>query len=94
MLNSSLYWVLFANQANNDTSSPTKGDGFKAVVLIFVPTILMSLDYAVMYLQLDDMQKRSRVQGGVAFMKKESHTKLTKIMNIVTLCFVGIFITV
>ena len=49
VLNSSLYWVLFVNVANNDTT-PAPDEGYKAVVLIFIPTILMSLDYAVMYL--------------------------------------------
>lgn len=64
------------------------------MVLIFIPTILMSLDYALMYLQLEDMNKRARVQGGVAYMKKEHHEKLSKIMNIVTFSYVGIFILV
>jgi len=49
ILNSALYWVLFANEVG-DTSPATKSDGFKSVVLIFIPTILMSLDYALMYL--------------------------------------------
>ena len=90
ILNSALYWVLFANQIND--SEAKHAEGFKGVILIFLPTILMSLDYALMYLALDDMQKRSRVQGGVAFFKKEQHEKLEKIMFIVTFTYVGIFI--
>lgn len=31
----------------------------------------MCLNYAVLYLQLDEMQKRARMQGGVAYMKKD-----------------------
>ena len=54
----------------------------------------MSLDYALMYLQLDDMQKRSRVQGGVAYIKKEYYDKLQKIMLIVTFTYIGLFIGV
>ena len=92
ILNSALYWVLFANQIND--SEAKHAEGFKGVILIFLPTILMSLDYALMYLALDDMQKRSRVQGGVAFFKKEQHEKLEKIMFIVTFTYVGIFIGV
>ena len=40
------------------------------------------------------MQKNSRSQGGVAYIKKEYHIKLQKIMNIVTFTYVGIFIAV
>lgn len=40
------------------------------------------------------MQKRSRVQGGVAYIRKEYHIKLKKIMNIAVFSFVGIFIVV
>lgn len=52
VLNSALYWVLFANMANNKEITPggDKTSGFKSVVLIFLPTILMSLNYALMYL--------------------------------------------
>lgn len=91
ILNSALYWVLFANQIN-DSEEAKHAEGLKGVILIFLPTILMSLDYALMYLALDDMQKRSRVQGGVAYIKKEQHEKLEKIMFIVTFTYVGIFI--
>ena len=93
VLNCALYWVLFGNQAGA-TDPTAKHEGFKAVVLIFVPTILMSLDFALMYLQLEDMNKRARAQGGVAYFKKENHIKLQKIMNIVTFSYVGIFIVV
>ena len=48
VLNSALYWVLFANEIGDKTPAQ-KGKGFKSVVLIFIPTILMSLDYALMY---------------------------------------------
>lgn len=48
VLNSALYWVLFANEIGSKTPAQ-KGKGFKSVVLIFIPTILMSLDYALMY---------------------------------------------
>ena len=54
----------------------------------------MSLDYALMYLQLEDMQKRARSEGGVAYMTRTAHLKLTKIINIVTFTYVGIFIVV
>lgn len=89
VLNSALYWVLFANQASEVDESTT---GFKSVVLIFMPSILMSLNYALMYLQLEDMQKNARVQGGVAYMQRDNHKKLFKIVNIVTFTYVAIFI--
>jgi hypothetical protein len=38
VLNSALYWVLFGEQAG-DIAAPDES-GFKAVALIFVPTIL------------------------------------------------------
>ena len=47
-----------------------------------------------MYLQLEDMNKRSRSQGGVAYIKKEYHVKLQKIMNIITFTYVGLFLLV
>jgi len=34
------------------------------------------------------------MQGGVAYIKKENHDKLQKIMTIITLIYVGIFILV
>lgn len=74
LLNSALYWVLFANQAKDRATDNTTG--FKSVVLIFLPSILMSLNYSLMYLQLEDMQKEARVQGGVAYMQRDSHLKL------------------
>ena len=56
ILNGALYWVLFANQANEASTHPKeKGDGYKSVVLIFVPSILMSVNYALLYLQLEEM---------------------------------------
>ena len=91
LLNSALYWVLFANQAQDTTQGTT---GFKSVVLIFIPSVLMSLNYALMYLQLENMQKESRVQGGVAYMNRESHEKLQRVVNIVTFTYVAIFILV
>ena len=53
VLNCALYWVLFAGQAGREDA--TKASGFKSVVLIFIPTILMSLDFALMYFQLEEM---------------------------------------
>jgi hypothetical protein len=47
-----------------------------------------------MYLQLEDMQKRARVQGGIAYMKKANHAKIERIMNIVTFTYVGLFILI
>lgn len=51
-LNSVLYWVLFGFQAQQKGEEQPSSDteGFKSVVLIFLPTILMSLDYALIYL--------------------------------------------
>lgn len=51
----------------------------------------MSFNYAVLYLQLEDMQKRSRSQGGIAYLKKESHKKIEKIMNVISFSYVGLF---
>jgi hypothetical protein len=59
-----------------------------------MPSILMSLDYALIYLQLEDMQKRARSAGGVAYITRNAHHKLEKIINIVTFTYVGIFILV
>lgn len=69
ILNSSLYWVLFANQARENGQPKPEGYGYKSVVLIFVPTILMTFNYSLLYLQLEDMQKRARSQGGIAYIK-------------------------
>ena len=43
---------------------------------------------------MDDMQKRARMQGGVAYIKKEQYDKLEKIMRIVTLVYVATFIVI
>jgi len=93
VLNSALYWVLFANEIDsNDEEGEDKG--IKSAILIFIPYILMSINYVLIFLQLEDMQKRARVQGGVAFMNKEKHEKLSKILNIITFTYVAIFIGV
>ena len=93
-LNSVLYWVLFGFQAGKGDVPGEDDEGFKSVVLIFLPTVLMSLDYALIYLQLDDMNKRARVQGGIAYMQQDRYNKLVKIVNIITFVYVGIFIAV
>ena len=67
ILNSALYWVLFAAAVQNNTETTHNKKNASLVVLIFIPTTLMSLDYAMLYLQLDDMQKRSRVQGATQY---------------------------
>ena len=68
ILNSALYWVLFANEI--DTNDEEESDsGIVSAILIFIPYILMSLNYVLIFLQLEDMQKRARVQGGIAFMR-------------------------
>lgn len=54
----------------------------------------MSLNYALMYLQLDEMQKKARMQGGVAYMNKENHEKLSKVIYFVMFIYVGLFILV
>ena len=52
----------------------------------------MSLDYTMLYLQLDDMQKKSRVQGATQYIDQNKHEKLVKITTIVTFVYVFIFI--
>ena len=94
VLNCTLYWVLFGEAAGTDTYTSDDSDGFTVVALIFLPYVLMCLDYALMYLQMDDMQKRARMQGGVAYIKKEQYDKLEKIMRIVTLVYVATFIVI
>ena len=50
LLNSILYWILFADQARDKGRIEGEGEGYKSVVLIFVPSILMSINYALLYL--------------------------------------------
>ena len=52
----------------------------------------MSLDYTMLYLQLDDMQKKSRVQGAAQYIDQNKHEKLVKYTTIVTFVYVFIFI--
>ena len=92
ILNSALYWVLFAAAVQNNTETTQHKKNASLVVLIFIPTTLMSLDYAMLYLQLDDMQKRSRVQGATQYIDQNKHEKLVKFINIVTFAYVFIFI--
>lgn len=54
----------------------------------------MCFDYAVLYVQLEEMQKGARMQGGVAYIKKEQHDKLAKIMRIITLAYVAAFMVI
>ena len=93
-LNGLLYWVLFVEFAQNTPSPSGKdsGDGFTSTVLIFTPYVLMSFDYSIMYLQLEELQLRSRQQGGVAYINQENHAKLQKIVNIITVVYAAGFI--
>ena len=54
----------------------------------------MSFNFALLYLQLEDMQKRARSQGGIAYIKQEYHVKIQKIMNIIAFTYIGIFMVV
>ena len=95
-LNATLYWVLFGEVASKDDNVDDKSqeEGFTSVALIFLPYVLMCFDYAVLYLQLEEMQKGARMQGGVAYIKKEQHDKLAKIMRIITLAYVAAFMVI
>ena len=52
----------------------------------------MSLDYALMYYQFEDMQKRSRVEGGTAFMSRFKSNKLAVVASWAVFIYVGIFV--
>ena len=95
-LNATLYWVLFGEVASKDDNVDDKSqeEGFTSVALIFLPYVLMCFDYAVLYLQLEEMQKGARMQGGVAYIKKEQHDKLARIMRIITLAYVAAFMVI
>ena len=96
-LNATLYWVLFGEVASKTDSTDDKSkedEGFTSVALIFLPYVLMCFDYAVLYVQLEEMQKGARMQGGVAYIKKEQHDKLAKIMRIITLAYVAAFMVI
>lgn len=94
-LNATLYWVLFGEVAGKDDNvDKSEEDGFTSVALIFLPYVLMCFDYAVLYVQLEEMQKGARMQGGVAYIKKEQHDKLAKIMRIITLAYVAAFMVI
>lgn len=63
-------------------------------VLMMLPSILMALDYALMYTQFECMQKSSRLQGGIAYSKRFQSEKLTKWLTIALYTYVGIYILV
>ena len=46
----------------------------------------------MLYLQLDDMQKKSRSQGAAQYIDQNKHEKLVKITTIITFVYVFIFI--
>lgn len=52
----------------------------------------MCLNYFLLYVQLEEMQTRARHQGGVSYIKKESHERLQAIFNWVTLGYICCFI--
>mmetsp|Transcript_27074 Transcript_27074/g.33592 ORF Transcript_27074/g.33592 Transcript_27074/m.33592 type:complete len:117 (+) Transcript_27074:31-381(+) len=50
ILNCVLYWVLFGEKAGKRNIATEEDDsGTKSVALIFMPYVLMCLDYALMY---------------------------------------------
>ena len=63
ILNSALYWVLFANEINSINSETGSGEtkSLKAAILIFIPYIMMALNFVLLYVQLEDMQRAARV---------------------------------
>ena len=54
----------------------------------------MSFNYALIYLQLEDMQLRARSSGGIAYIRKENQEKIQKIMNIITFVYIISFMVV
>ena len=94
ILNSALYWVLFNNQVQDNKPAEETDSGYKSVVLIYIPSILMSFNYALIYLQLEDMQLRARSSGGIAYIRKENQEKIQKIMNIITFVYIISFMVV
>ena len=59
VLNSALYWVLFANELSTDRDGEQTSS--TSVILIFIPYILMCFNFVLLYVQLEDMQKAARV---------------------------------
>lgn len=60
-LNGTLYWVLFGEQLGRIETNQDDEDGFTSVCLVFLPTVLMSIGYTIMYVQLDELNKNSRM---------------------------------
>jgi hypothetical protein len=66
ILSDALYWTYFtAFKAQEYLTSY-----LTAVSLIFLPTILMIISYCLMYFQLEQLMKRSRIQSGQLFMRR------------------------
>jgi hypothetical protein len=60
LLNTILYWTLFGIEGKSDAGEDPE-DKVRFTVLLLLPSVLMALDYALMYTQFEDMQKRSRL---------------------------------
>ena len=63
VLNFSLYFVLFSQETDSadDIIKSDDREQLKFLTLLMIPSILMALDYSLLYLQFEDMQKRSRI---------------------------------
>jgi len=96
VLNFSLYFVLFSQEtaSADDIIKSDDREQLKFLTLLMIPSILMALDYSLLYLQFEDMQKRSRIQGGVAYMKRFESKRLEKWINTAVFVYTGLFIAI
>ena len=60
-LNFSLYFVLFGQAIQPDDDSTDAEDKIQFLTLLMIPSILMALDYALLYNQFEEMQEKSRI---------------------------------
>ena len=93
-LNSILYWTLFGQEIGRYQDTTDDKDQMKFLALLMFPSILMALDYALLYYQFESLQQNSRVQGGVAYIKRFESKKLEKCINTILFVYVGIFTTI
>ena len=61
ILSDALYWVYFAEIKKLDAIPDELA---RIISLVFLPTILMIISYCLMFFQLEQIIKRSRIQSG------------------------------
>jgi len=86
-----LYFISSLN-LSIETVEDKKSAIFLVILFYFLPAILMVLDFALMYYQLELLMTMSRISGGEELRSRLKNKKLAVIMRVLVFTIVAIFI--